>query len=190
MGKTCSHIRLSVARLPNNGEVTSPNYPQMYERVVSPPQSISVSDGDYLALWLDDLDLPPPLTQPDVPLNASTIMTSCQDYIRVYEVDAEQKSHDMAVLCGNINQFDPQSRYIVSELGKDVYIELNFTLERSANDTGRGYRMLYSAGYRDCKNAVYVDAQKTGMVASQQFPNECPYGYYITLIILLIQDLR
>ena len=167
-------LSISGAQLPNSGVVTSPNYPQMYERVASPPQNISVSDGDYLILWLDDLDLPPSLTQPDVPLNASTIMTSCQDYIRVYEVDAEQKSHDMALLCGNINQFHPQSRYILSEFGKDVYVELIFTLD-TAKKTGHGYQIMYTAGYRECTDKV--GAQGIGMVASLQFPhNNCSYS--------------
>ena len=172
---------ISGAQLPNNGVVTSPNYPHMYERVASPPQHISVSDGDYLILWLDDLDLPPPFAQPDVPLNASTIMTSCQDYIRVYEVDAEQKSHDMALLCGSINQFHPQSHYIVSEFGKDVYIELNITLH-TLNNTGPGFQIMYTAGYLACSHfrEVDVNAQGTGMVASQQFPhNKCSYTYMI-----------
>ena len=152
----------------------------MYDRVETSPQNISVSDGDYLILWLDDLDLPPPVSQPDGPLNASAIMTSCNDYIRVYEMDSEQKSHDMALLCGNIDQFDPQSRYIVSECGKDVYIELSFTLEmpETGSDTGRGYQILYTAGYRD-GNGTNVDVQETGMVASLQFPHKCPSLYSV-----------
>ena len=153
--------------------MTSINYPQMYNRDDFTPQHITVTDGDYLILWLDDLNLPPPLTQPDAPLEANSLMTSCSEYIRVYEVDADQTSHDMAILCGNIDQFDSLSRSIISLFGKDVYIDMNFEPEASSFN-GRGYRILYTAGYLDCKNETVIDVQDIGLVASLQFPhNRC-----------------
>ena len=148
----------------------------MYNRDDFSPQHITVTDGDYLILWLDDLDLPPPLTQPDAPLEANSVITSCYEYIRVYEMDADQKSHDMAILCGNIDQYDSLSRSIISVFGKDVYIDMNFDLEtpEALRFIGRGYRILYTAGYLDCKNESFIDIQEAGIVASLQFPhNRC-----------------
>ena len=137
--------------------MTSVNYPQMYNRDDFGPQHITVTDGDYLILSLDDLDLPPPLTQPDAPLEANSVITSCYEYIRVYEIDADQNFHDMAILCGNIDQYDSLSRSIISVFGKDVYIHMNFDLEtpEASRFIGRGYRILYTAGYLDCNTETF-----------------------------------
>ena len=175
-GMQFTYLWLLGAQVPNNGAATSINYPQMYDRDDFSQQHITVTDGDYLILWLDDLDLPPPLTQPDAPLNASSLMTSCSEYIRVYEVDTDQTPHDLAILCGNIDQFDSRSRSIISVFGKDVYIDMNFDLERQEviNFMGRGYRILYTAGYLDCNDDTRIDVQQAGLVASLQFPqNRC-----------------
>ena len=148
----------------------------MYNRDNFTLQHITVTDGDYLILWLDDLDLPPPLAQPDAPLEANCLMASCSEYVRVYEVDADQRSHDMAILCGNIDQFDSLSRSLISVYGKDVYIDMNFDSEtpEASRFIGRGYRILYTAGYHECKNETFIDVEETGLVASSQFPhNTC-----------------
>ena len=146
----------------------------MYNRDDFNPQHITLTDGDYLNLWLDDLDLPPPLTQPDAPLKANSLITSCYEYIRVYEIDADQKSHDMAILCRNIDQYYSLSCSIISVFGKDVYIDVNYDLEtpEASRFVGSGYRILYTAGYLDCKTETLIDIQEAGLVASLHFPQD------------------
>ena len=135
----------------------SKNYPQMYDRDTNfSTQAVTKYYEDNILLWLDDLDLPPPLAQSDAPLSATAIMASCTEYIRVYEEDTDAFSvRDIAILCGSINQLDSEARFIKpTEYADtaDIYIEMNFDLERAEtlNFTGRGCRILYTAGYPEC----------------------------------------
>ena len=104
----------------STGYVTSPNYPEPYTEGAYTNLIITASVGDYLVLWFEDIDLPPPSSDPPgLLLRVRDTMDSCTDYVQITEVDSQGNEYGLNKICGPLENFfdDTYSRSISTGYG-------------------------------------------------------------------------